>query len=102
MFTTPLLRMLWCPLEHCIIPISQNPSHGQAQDSCQILSTIHWRNILTFAPSLLPQGRYQPICQSFQYINQLPNAWLETYPSFAFYEGSMNVNGPWSTDALSQ
>ncbi|KAF9502912.1 hypothetical protein BS47DRAFT_1369927 [Hydnum rufescens UP504] len=39
---------------------------------------------------------------SFQYINQPPNAWLETYHSFAFYEGSMNVNGPWSTDALSQ
>ncbi|KAF9513643.1 hypothetical protein BS47DRAFT_1362352 [Hydnum rufescens UP504] len=33
-------------------------------------------------------------CQLFQYIDQLPNAWLETYPSFAFYEGSMNVNGP--------
>ncbi|KAF9512065.1 hypothetical protein BS47DRAFT_1394607 [Hydnum rufescens UP504] len=40
--------------------------------------------------------------RSFQYIDQLPNAWLETYPSFAFYEGSMNVNGPWSADALSQ
>ncbi|KAF9506040.1 hypothetical protein BS47DRAFT_1399831 [Hydnum rufescens UP504] len=116
--TLPTLLLTWELSEASVEHMSSNPSRGQAQDSCQIPSTIHWRNILTFAPSLSPEGRYQLtlpyFChqpwslmytnsrRSFQYINQLPNAWLETYPSFAFYEGSMNINGPWSADALSQ
>ncbi|KAF9512961.1 hypothetical protein BS47DRAFT_1362851 [Hydnum rufescens UP504] len=56
--TLPTLLLTW-ELSEASVEHLTEPSRGQAQDSCQIPSTIHWRNILTFAPSLSPQGRYQ-------------------------------------------
>ncbi|KAF9510917.1 hypothetical protein BS47DRAFT_1364241 [Hydnum rufescens UP504] len=83
--TLPTLLLTWELSEASVermssvcIAISQNPSRGQAQDSCQI-------------PIYRPLEEYPDLCTLTVASGEI-----------SADVGSMNVNGPWSADALSQ